>query len=209
MIKLLLARHGLTDWNKDNRFQGQADIPLNPTGAQQALALGQMLSTEALDRIYVSTLSRAGETARAIAAFHPCPVIVEPRLREISWGKWEGMTYAEIQQEYPEFLRMWETRDPEASSPGGESIAQLASRLQPFLDDLARDAAGKTVLIVSHGGVMQVMLCLLLGVSPGLYWQFRISQASLTEVMYSPPERGIIYRLNETCHLEALTLPAP
>jgi len=201
MIKLLMARHGLTDWNKDNRFQGQADIPLNQTGVLQAQALGQMLSTELLDRIYVSTLARAGETARAISAFHPCPVMVEPRLREICWGKWEGLTYDEIQRDYPEYLRTWETRDPEASSPGGESITQLANRLQPFLTDLAQEADGKTVLVVSHGGVMQVMLCLLLGISPGLYWQFRISQASLSEVMYSPPERGVIYRLNETCHL--------
>jgi alpha-ribazole phosphatase len=207
MMKLLLVRHGLTEWNDAGRFQGQTDVPLSPTGRQQAQALGQRLSEEPLDLIYVSDLMRTVETARAVVAYHTCPVIVEPRLREIRFGKWEGMTYAEIARDDPETLRAWETRAPQVSGPGGETIAQLAGRIQSFLDDLGKEVADKIVLIVSHGGALQVMLCLLLGLPPNQYWQFRLSQASLSEaVLY--PEGVIINRLNDTCHLESPSEPS-
>jgi alpha-ribazole phosphatase len=207
MMKLLLVRHGLTEWNDAGRFQGQADVPMNPTGRLQALALAQRLSKEPLDLIYVSDLQRTVETARAVVAYHTCPVIVEPRLREIRFGKWEGKTYAEIARDDPETLRAWETRAPQASGPGGETLAQLADRIQSFLDDLGQAAAGKTVLIVSHSGALQVMLCLLLGLSPTQYWQFRLSQGSLSEaILY--PAGVMINRLNDTCHLESLSQPS-
>jgi alpha-ribazole phosphatase len=200
MLKLLLVRHGLTEWNDDGRFQGQADIPMNPTGSQQVQALANRLSKEALDLIYTSDLQRTIETARAVAAFHTCPMIVDTRLREIRFGKWEGKTYAEIARDDSETLHAWETRSPQASGPGGETLAQLAGRIQSFLDDLGQAAAEKTVLIVSHGGALQIMLCLLLGLSPNHYWQFRLSQASLTEVRLSPAGT-VLHHLNDTCHL--------
>jgi len=204
-MKLLLVRHGLTDWNNDGRFQGQTDVPLNPSGGRQAQALGGRLAEEPLDVIFTSDLTRAVETAKAISAHHTCPVMIDPRLREIGFGKWEGQTYAEIARDDPETLRAWETHAPQASGPGGETLAQLAGRIQSFLDDLGKTAADKTVLIVSHGGALQVMLCLLLGLPPTHYWQFRLSQASLSEVAFSPAG-AVLHHLNDACHLETLAL---
>jgi 2,3-bisphosphoglycerate-dependent phosphoglycerate mutase len=201
MIKLLLVRHGLTEWNEDGRFQGQTDIPLNPTGQKQAQALGKRLALEPMDVIFTSDLGRAVETAKAIYAYHTCPVVIDPRLREIKFGAWEGQTYAEIERHDAERLHAWETRNPQASGPGGETLDELGGRVQSFLDDLARTYLEKTVLIVAHGGMLNVMLCLLLGLAPNRYWQFRLSQASLTEVKYSPPGAAVLYHLNDTCHL--------
>jgi alpha-ribazole phosphatase len=201
MLKLLLVRHGLTDWNNDGRFQGQTDVPLNPSGEQQAQALGRRLAKEPLDVIFTSDLARAVDTARAISAGHTCPVVIDPRLREIRFGKWEGQTYAEIARSDPETLHTWETRDPQASGPGGETLNELAKRVQSFLDDLITKDARKTGLIVAHGGMLTVMLCLLLGLPPNRYWQFHLSQASVTEVRFPSSGGVVLYHLNDTCHL--------
>jgi len=200
-MKLFLARHGLTDWNNDGRFQGQTDVPLNASGERQAEALGRKLAGEALDVIFTSDLARAVETAKAISTHQCCPIVIDQRLREIRFGKWEGQTYAEIAHNDPETLHAWETRVPRASGPGGEALDDLAKRVQSFLDELSANYTGKTGLIVAHGGTLTVMVCLLLGLPPNQYWQFRISQASLTEVMFSPPAKTILYYLNDTCHL--------
>jgi alpha-ribazole phosphatase len=199
-MRLLLARHGITDWNSDGRFQGQADIPMNSLGELQAQALGRRLAQEAFEEIFASDLARAVTTARLIAVYHSCPVVIDSRLREICFGKWEGLTYAEIAHTDPERLHAWETRDLQAAGPEGESLTQLAQRIQSFLDDLAKAHTEGTILIVSHGGALNVMLCLLLGMSPSQYWQFRLAQASLTEVAFAPGKTSLVH-LNDTCHL--------
>jgi alpha-ribazole phosphatase len=200
-MKLLLVRHGLTDWNIAQRFQGHTDVPLNEAGRRQAEALANRLAGASIDAIYASDLKRAGETARIIAARHSCAVTTDPRLRELGFGRWEGATYDEIQQRDPAALTRWETNVQDVSPPGGETLNQLAQRVRSILADLRRMHAEETTLLVAHGGSLQVLLCLALGLPIGMYWQFHIASASLSEVICTP-SGGTLDLLNDSCHLE-------
>jgi len=195
VIRLFLVRHGLTDWNAAQRFQGQHDVPLNETGQRQAAALAERLAGEPLQAIYASDLQRARATVQAIAARHTCPITIEPRLREISFGAWEGLTYAEIAAGDPAVLAAWENNILENAPPGGETLKQLSGRVQAVLDDLYLAHKDEILLLVAHGGTLQVLICLALGLPPEKYWQFHLSPGSLSEIAIYP-QGGIINLLN-------------
>jgi alpha-ribazole phosphatase len=200
MTRLLLARHGETAWNTSRRYQGQTDIPLNEGGRRQAKALAQRLSGEKIDAIYTSDLQRARETAEAIAAFHELPVRADPRLREIAFGDWEGLTSEEIQGRDAESLTAWHDDPLHASPPGGEMLHQVARRAGAALAEITAGHPDRTVLIVAHGGILRVLLCLALEISPTAYGRFRFGLASLSEVdIY---ETGAtLNNLNDSTHL--------
>jgi len=201
-MKLILVRHGATDWNQAQRFQGQANLSLNETGRQQAEALAKKLAAQPLDGIIHSDLVRARQTAEAIARQRDCWLQEEPRLREISFGEWEGMTYAEIQSRAPEALAAWEQDPLEAAPPGGETIHQLAGRVELALKDMRQKYSSQTILVVAHGGPLQVLICQALGLSPAQYWQFHLSNASVSHLAFYPAG-AILNGLNDTAHLEA------
>ena len=200
-MRLYLVRHGETDWNAAQRFQGQTDIPLNETGCRQASVLGNRLSREHIDVIYASDLQRAHETARLIAKHHSCKIHADLRLRELGFGTWEGQTYDEIKKNTPSALAAWEADILTTAPPNGETLQQLTARVGSMLSDLRVQHANQTLLIVAHGGPMQVLLCLALNLSPSMYWQFHLSPASLSEIAFYPAG-AIINLLNDTCHLE-------
>lgn len=201
-MKLILVRHGITDWNSAQRFQGQSDIPLNEIGKKQAAALAKRLASEQIDVIIASDLQRASETAQTIAAGRNCPLKLEPNLREISFGDWEGLTYDEIRQRAPLTLSSWEADFQKIPPPGGETVSQLAARVETALKTLRADYADKTVLVVAHGGPLQTLVCLTLGISPLNYWQFHLSTASISRVAFYPAG-AIVNGLNDTCHLDS------
>jgi alpha-ribazole phosphatase len=196
MTRLLLVRHGLTDWNAAQRFQGQHDVPLNAVGQRQAAALSDRLAGEAIRAIFASDLQRALVTAQAIASRHTCSISFEPRLREVSFGAWEGLTYAEIAARHPAMLAAWEENILENAPPGGETLAQLAGRVQAVLDELLPAYPDDSLLLVAHGGTLQVLICLVLGLPPEKYWQFHLSPGSLSEIAIYP-QGGILNLLNE------------
>lgn len=202
-MKLLLVRHGQTDWNLTRHFQGQSDVPLNETGIHQAEQVAKRLSSKKIDSIYSSDLSRAVETTRICrSGFQPdIPTQSDIRLREVNFGDWEGLTYNEIKEKYPDSLATWERDVYSSSPPNGETLEELAKRVQSFLDDLIRKHNDQTVLIVAHGGVLQVLVCLALKLSPKMYWQFYLSTASLSEISFYPAG-AILNLLNDTSHLE-------
>ena len=202
-MKRILTRHGQTDWNAAQRFQGQSDVPLNEAGIQQATALADRLSREQIDHIYTSDLQRAHETARLIAVHHTCEIYTDPRLREMNFGAWEGLTYAEIKKNNPAILAVWEADILTTSAPNGETLNQLSARVQSMLNDLRAQHADQTVLIVAHGGPLQVLLCLALNMSPAMYWHFRLSPASLSEIAFYSAG-AIINLMNDTSHLESI-----
>ncbi len=159
MARFILARHGVTDWNLAGRYQGQADPPLNATGHQQAQALADKLAGEPLEAIYSSDLQRAFHTALPIAERLGLTVNVEPRLREVNQGEWEGMLHPDILARYPE---EWAARqrDPlHSRSPGGESVHEVSARVWAAADDIARAHPAGPVLIVSHGLALACLLC--------------------------------------------------
>ena len=195
MTTLIVVRHGQTDWNINRRFQGHSDIPLNDTGHQQAQALGRRLQNVRFDAAYSSDLSRAMQTAQQITQQ---TVLPEPRLREIGFGIWEGMTSVDIQDTYPEDYALWRKADkvPE----GAESILQVAHRVQIFLNEIKHRHPQQNVLLVAHGGIIGIIICILLDLPLSKIWNFRAQNTSITELgLYD--YGNVLLKLNDTCHL--------
>jgi len=151
---LLLARHGETDGNREQRWQGHADPPLNDAGREQARALAAELAGEPIAAIYSSDLKRAHETARIVAEQNGAEVIVDPDLREIDVGSWSGMTMEEIEHRFPDDFRRW--RDEGTSRDrGGETSEELATRVVAAARRIAAAHPTGQVLVVSHGGALR------------------------------------------------------
>jgi broad specificity phosphatase PhoE len=146
MTTLLVARHGETDWNREGRWQGWADPPLNDTGRAQARALAEQLREIPFDAVYSSDLRRAHETAELVAAPHNVPVVADAGLREIDVGSWSGLTRAEIAQQFPHGDR-----------PDGETRDQHAARVLAAIERIARGNVGRRILLVTHGGTMRAL----------------------------------------------------
>lgn len=162
--RVILLRHGVTDWNSDGRFQGHADVPLNPTGRAQAAAAGELLAREHVTRVYSSDLARAAETARIVAGKCGLDVATDPRLREVDVGSWAGMSMDEVGRLEPDFWpALREGRDFRRSATG-ESATESGQRVALALLDHA-EAAGddEVVLAVGHGLSLRVGALLLMG----------------------------------------------
>lgn len=199
-MRLIVARHGETFNNVEDRFTGQSDVPLSPIGERQALALGAYLAGDHLDVIVSSDLQRARITARAIARYHDLPVEEDPRLRELSLGKWEGMTPTEVQVNEPDALLRWRA-DPSSSAPaGGETLIQFRARIVDALDNWYGRYPDGTVLWVAHAGLIGVLVCHMLGIDLNRRWQFHHDNASVTELRINGPRVSLV-RLNETAFL--------
>ena len=155
--RLIAVRHGETAWNVGTRIQGQLDIGLNATGEWQARRVGQALADEAIDVIYASDLARAWNTALEIARPLGLQVRPEPRLRERAFGCFEGMSFAEIEQNLPDQARLWRERDPAFTPRGGESLLVFRDRITAVAAELAARHPGELVVLVAHGGVMDVL----------------------------------------------------
>lgn len=204
MVRLLLIRHGATAWTAAGRFQGHTDVPLSPEGQRQATAVGQRLAREPLDQLYASDLQRAWATAQAIATPQALTVQPEPRLREIAFGTWEGLTYAEIQQRHTAALAAWE-RDPYHTAPhAGETLTQCDTRVRAVYASVTAHAEpDRTIALVAHGGPLQLLLCCALGLAPHAYWQFALAPASVSTLCVYP-HGAIVTALNDTHHLHGL-----
>ncbi|GAB4542553.1 MAG: alpha-ribazole phosphatase [Anaerolineales bacterium] len=198
---LLLTRHGETDYNLARRYQGQSDIPLNQTGLLQARQIAARLSREKIDAIYSSNLSRAADSAQAIADFHKIEIVKDARWRELSFGAWEGLTYEEMNAGWRELVVKWYADPVNTSTPRGETLAQLAARVDSALGELKNKHKDDTVLVVSHSGAIQALLCLALGVDLKRYWQFRVSQTSLTSVGFYGG-KAVLNLFNDVSHLQ-------
>jgi broad specificity phosphatase PhoE len=148
----LLARHGETDWNRELRIQGSSDIALNALGQQQARALAVELAGEVLHAVYASDLVRARETAETVAAEHGLEVRLDARLRERSFGSWEGLTREDIAEL------------PAGSRHDGESDEQVRARVLAAIEEIAHAHPGRRVLVVSHGGALNTLWHHALGV---------------------------------------------
>ena len=154
MTTLLLVRHGETDWNRDGRWQGHSDTPLNELGRRQARELAAEL--DGVDVVYSSDLARARETAEIIAARLGVPVRLDARLRERSFGAWEGLTTAEIEERFREAHGRWQSG--EGFGPDdAESFETFDDRVRSFLDEVLHRHPQETVLVIGHGGSIRVM----------------------------------------------------
>jgi broad specificity phosphatase PhoE len=154
---LVAVRHGQTDWNAEQRFQGHLDIPLNAVGCRQAETLRSRLAGNSFDAAYSSPLRRALATAEIIAA--DLPVSVDDRLIEIHHGSWQGRTKQDIAEQWPVEWKWWNTEPQRFTPPGGEAVESVRGRVEDFLSVMR----GTTILCVSHGVVIQTLLSILIG----------------------------------------------
>jgi len=196
-MKLILTRHGETIENQKGIMQGHLPGHLSKQGVEQAKKLALRLKHNEIDAIYSSDLKRALNTAQIITSKHNLAVIPCKELREIDFGELEGMTFDEIQRYYPD----WDGVDSNESIPNGESLSQFASRIELFIARLVEQTDDKTVLVVAHGGSLQVLVCILLGINTKHWWQIRLYSASLT-IVEGYPDAVVLSLLNDTCHLE-------
>ncbi|MCL4545260.1 MAG: histidine phosphatase family protein [Chloroflexi bacterium] len=202
MIRLYLVRHGQTLWNKELRYNGRTDLQLTTYGQRQAAAVGQRCRLLPLAALITSGLRRSIETASAINAARPeaIPIEVDTRWQEIDYGQAEGLRWADICQRFPEAARTWAANDPEARFPGGESLADVATRVKEALTTVIQTQKDRSVALIAHGGSLRVALCLLLGMPLSRHWNFNIGACSLSEVAIYP-SGAVINLLNDTCHL--------
>src|SRR4051812_18031898 len=157
MTEFLLIRHGETTWNQQGRMQGQHDSPLTPLGLQQARLLGRRLSQVPFTALYSSDLGRAHQTARCIADETGHEIVADRGLRERSFGIFEGLTRLEIEKQHPEENAKFVTRHPDYAMPGGESTAGFRDRAVASLESIAGRHRGGTIVVVSHGLVLDVL----------------------------------------------------
>ncbi|NLG84506.1 MAG: histidine phosphatase family protein [Firmicutes bacterium] len=194
MIRLFIVRHGRTAWNAAGRFTGQADPPLDAVGRRQAAILAEILQGIPFTAALTSDLRRVRETAEIILTGRGLSPVSAPRLREASFGEWEGLTYAEIAARDRERLKSWEADPPRTPPPGGESLEELAARLGTLLAELSAGREGQNVLLVTHGGPARVLLCLTLGVPLERHWRFGLANGGLAVLEFYEGE-GILVEL--------------
>ena len=199
-MRLLLIRHGETKLNSTQRYWGRTDVELSVDGFRQAEKLRDRLSGERIDAIYSSDLKRALETAKLIASRHHTDIIACAELREIDFGKIEGLNYEEICQLYPEVAKSWIERDPKPKYPGGESRDDFDNRVTKFFDRLKNHKEQETIVIVAHSGVLRTLMCQLLGVEGWFRWRMHVELASIS-ILETYPKGAIIMLLNDVCHL--------
>jgi len=202
MTRVLLVRHGQTEWNRIERFRGQIDLPLNEIGHRQAAAIADALRDEPIKAIYAGLLQRAQDTARPIAARFSLPVQTLPGLLDINFGAWAGLTPEEVDQRDPQMHRLWRTQPHLAQPPGGESLAQVRERAVAALHAAIAAHPGETIVLVGHQVVNRVLLCAVIGLDNSHFWRIRQDNACLNIVEYVDGVFEIVL-LNDTCHLRA------
>ena len=203
--RLLLVRHGETDWNRQGRFQGQIDIPLNANGRAQAEAAGSFLASVSIHRAYTSPMARPRQTAERILASHPgVPLTASRGLVEIGHGLWEGRLEQEIAEGWPQLLADWKRAPQTVQMPEGETIHDVWRRSLDSWSTIAASLdAAETALVVAHDAVNKTILCGLLGLSPADIWTIKQGNGGVTVIDYPQGAGGtaVVAALNLTSHL--------
>ncbi len=215
--RLILARHGQTEWNSIMRYQGKTDVPLNSRGRQQAARLAARLASWDPEAFFTTPLSRAVETAgivhEALLMEEKPELEIIRDLSEIDFGDWEGLTIPEIEEAYPEIYREWREDPSRVVPPGGESFPQVLARVGRAFGTVL-SGSWERALVVGHGGVMRAALVGLLGVPPSLVWRMRMDNCSILGIDFWG-ERAMLAFFNDSVHLhvesekEAGRIPLP
>ena len=204
MIKLYLVRHGETDGNVQQWYQGSTDVPLNARGIAQAKCLSQFLKQVHFDGIYSSTLQRARLTAELVAKPHGLQVQSYDELREINFGVWEGHTYKEITEQWPGEIEAFYDSDGKLPAHGGESFLEVEQRITAKTKEiLSHHKDGDTVLIASHGASIRCLLFGLLGLDLRRIWCFQQYNTAFNIIDYYG-EKNVMTLMNCMQHLAGM-----
>jgi len=202
-MRILLARHGETQWNVEGRCQGQGfDIPLSTAGRAQAAALGQRLAAQPIHRAVASPLLRARQTAELALGERAGLLAYDARFMEISHGQWEGLTQDEIRAGFPGLQRTWRETPEQVRLPGGESFQDVDARAWPaFREACAGLGAEEVALVVTHDAVNRALLCRVLGLPLARVWTFRQASACLNLLEGTDLDHLQVVRINDASHL--------
>lgn len=200
-MRLLLVRHGETDWNKSGKFQGQCDVPLNKRGLAQARQTARAIGLSAVDAIYASPLCRTMQTAEAISEPSGKNVVPVDDLKELDLGELEGITGAEMRGDWPQVYGAWRENPAELVLPKGESLKQLQERAwQAYLDMESAHPKDETLVAVSHNFTIRTIVCKLLGMPLANFHSMGLGLASICTVETGGSERRLM-GYNSTAHL--------
>jgi probable phosphoglycerate mutase len=203
--RIVAVRHGETVWNAEMRMQGQLDTALSAHGRWQAARAGEALAGEGIEAIVASDLSRAFNTAQAIAAVVGLPIAIDAGLRERCFGEFEGHTYAEIDARWPIEAARWRRHDPDFGPIGGETLVDFFARAVAALTRIAAAHRGRTICIVTHGGVLDCLYRVAAGVDLGAARTWELGNASINRVLFTG-EGFTLVGWGDTGHLDGATL---
>ncbi len=200
-MRLLAIRHGETAWSRERRFAGSRDVPLTADGRRQGAALVPALAGSAIAAIYASPLVRARESAEPLAVAQGLPLQFEPDFREMCFGEWEGLTRDEVSRRFPDDYAVWSTTPQRFAHPGGETLPAVADRVTRALASLRARHDKETVVLVSHGIVIRLLVLAALGLGPERLWSIEASPAGISEIEYRD-DWVTVHRVNTLAHLE-------
>ena len=200
-MRLILVRHGESEWNRISRYQGQEDAPLSELGLQQADALAHRLANEKLDVIYSSTLQRAKRTAEAIAQFHPAaPFVEDDAVLEIHHGDWQGLLALEVRAQFGAGLDEWRSYPTRSQMPNGESFSNILKRTLNFRERIQALHPDETVLVSTHDVVVKILIAEALGMPMDRLNRIWVTNASISVLEYTDVLPFLV-SLGEACHL--------
>ena len=201
MTRMILVRHGETEWNRVEHFRGRADVSLNETGLTQARRMAQRVASQWRPvAIYSSPLTRAVKTAEAVARHFGLSVEVHFGLIDIDYGQWQGLTPSEAKERWPEVTNAWYNAPHTACIPGGETLDDLRTRAERTVNDLATRREGQTIVLVGHTVINRMILLSVLGLGNDHFWRLRQDTCAINVFEV---EGGVftLVSLNDTCHL--------
>ncbi len=202
MTRILLVRHGETEWNHRKLIQGHTDTQLSQKGRIQARQLARGLAGQDISCIYCSDLLRAQETADIIGSFLGLAIQTTPLLREMKFGKWEGLSLSQVEEYYPVEYRAYFEDPVHARPPGGESFGDVARRCHGFLRWVIQHHSGDKVLLVAHGGAVKAIVCVVLGLDLSYRYRLVLDNTAVSELEFQG-EEGRLIRWNDTSHLSS------
>ncbi|MEZ7835692.1 MAG: histidine phosphatase family protein [Burkholderiaceae bacterium] len=198
--RIIAIRHGETDWNAATRIQGHTDIALNANGVEQARQLGAALANEDIDAVYASDLSRAADTAQAIATHHKLTVHTHTGLRERHFGYFEGLTWAAIEAKHPKDALAWRSRDTHFAPASGESLVALKARVVNTLNELAAKHIGQHIVIAAHGGILDQLYRLANNLDLQTKRDWHLGNAAVNRLLWTPESLSLVI-WGDTGHL--------
>ena len=199
MKRIYLVRHGKTEWNENGIYQGRSDTDLSKEGISQAKRTAAYLGKNEIAEIYSSKLKRAIRTGELISGDTGLKVQQSEKLNELSFGKWEGMTFDGIQEEYPDLSRRFFAEPSEFEAPGGESVKDLRKRVMDFWFEQESDDSDS--VIVSHSGPLKIIILSVLNAPLDSFWNFELRPASISEIR-KQYGKFVLFNLNYRGHLE-------
>ncbi len=205
VTRIVAVRHGETVWNAEMRMQGQLDTALSERGRRQAARAADALAAEGIEAIVSSDLARAFDTAAAIAGVVGLPVATDPGLRERSFGVFQGYTYAEIDARWPVEAARWRHHDPAFAPDGGESLVDFNARAVAAVTAIAERAPGRSILVVTHGGVLDCLYRAAAGLGLDAPRSWELGNAAINRLLFTG-ERFTLVGWSDTSHLEGGTL---